>query len=155
MFLHLLRSVHISTPRWLIFHVLKMLPLLSFHNSSPSRTFHLSVLKMMFCQFNSHYSNIFINIYGGIQDRKEGEKCEGGQQRLPTPTSLVMEITQSSIWIAIFMQQMRVSKRDVGWGGAGGWGGEGFNLPHLRDKISFKIKVSLNSLADSYSYPWY
>lgn len=149
MFLHLLRSVHISTPRGLIFHVRKMLPLLSFPNSSPSCTFHLSVLKMMFCQFNSHYSNIFINIYGGFQDRKEGEKCEGGQQRLPTPTSLVTEITQSSIWIAILCSKWEWAKET--WSGGGGWGDEGFNLPHLQDKISSKIEVSLNSLADT----WY
>lgn len=135
MYLHLLCRVHISTLRGLTFHVWKILPLLLFPNSSPSCSFYLSVLKMMFCQFNSHYSNIFIHIYGVFRDRKEGEKCEGGQQRLSTPTSLVTEIIQCNIWIAIFMQQMRASKRDKERERSS----EGFNLPlcpHLPDKIS-------------------
>ena len=42
-----------------------------------------------------------MNIYGRLWDSKEGEKCEGGQWRLSTPTSLVMEITQCNIWIVI------------------------------------------------------
>lgn len=57
---------------------------------------------MMFCQFNSHYSNVFINIYGAFSDRKQGEECGGGQQRLSIPTSQVMKIIQCNNWIAIF-----------------------------------------------------
>lgn len=66
----------------------------SFPSSSPCCSLCLSLLKMMFCQFNSHYSNVFINIYGAFPDREEGEECGGGQQRLSIPTSQVMKIIQ-------------------------------------------------------------
>lgn len=97
---------HVSkggTPAALTFQVRKILPLVPFRYSSPSCYVYSSVLKMMFCHFNSHYSNTFINIYSEFRDRKERKKCEGGQQRLSTPTSLVREIIQSNNWIAIFM----------------------------------------------------
>lgn len=68
----------------------------SFPGSSPCCSLCLSLLKMMFCQFNSHYSNVFINIYGALRDREEGEECGGGQQRLSIPTSQVMKIIQSN-----------------------------------------------------------
>lgn len=75
---------------------------LQFPSSSPHCSLCLSLLKMMFCQFNSHYSNVFINIYGASSDREEGEECGGGQQRLSIPTSQVMKIIQCNNWIAIF-----------------------------------------------------
>lgn len=100
-YLHLHRGVHITSrkaepPAALTFQVRKILPLVPFRYSSPSCYVYSSVLKMMFCHFNSHYSNTFINIYSEFRDRKERKKCEGGQQRLSTPTSLVREIIQSN-----------------------------------------------------------
>lgn len=139
-YLHLLFRVHISIPRGLTFHVRKILQPLSPPNVSPPCSLYLSVLKMMFCQFNSHYSNIFINMYGKYWDRKEAEECEGGQRRLSTPTSLVMEIIQCNIWIAIFLQQMRMSRAERKWGG------EGFNLPfaHIYQTKSFSKLLAVS-----------
>ena len=87
-------------------------------------------------------------MYGKYWDRKEAEECEGGQRRLSTPTSLVMEIIECNIWIAIFMLQMRESNRDRGEKEAvrvliG-------SRPHLPTKFSSKISFSQLKFSKQY-----
>lgn len=71
------------------------------HFRVPLFPFLSACLSSNWCFVSSHYSNVFINIYVVFRDREE-EDCEGGQQSLSTPTSLVMELIQCNKWIAIF-----------------------------------------------------
>lgn len=107
-----------STPKGLTFQLEDSSTAAVCH-SSPSCYFHSSLLKMILCHFNSHYSNTFINIYGEFWDsRKEGVKCEGGQWRLfyshiPGHGNYSMQHLNSN-----HLLQMRQSNTDGGEKGA-------------------------------------
>lgn len=115
---------------------------------------HLSAIST--CLFSKWCFVISIHIiqipsYIFMGSSEIGEKCEGGQGRLSTPTSLVMEIIQCNIWIAIFMQQMRAREAVGGKGAARVLIG---SRPHLPTEFSTKISCSQLKLSKQYVRVW-
>lgn len=53
-----------------------------------------------------------MHIYGEFWDSTQGEEREGGQRRLSTPTSPVMEIIQYNMRIAIMCRETGESNGD-------------------------------------------